>query len=53
MNRCAGCHAVPMPNDETPERWPAVVEEMAEPAGLSPKDQESVVRYLVITSTRR
>lgn len=53
LSRCSSCHALPLPSDETPERWPAVVKEMAKPAGLSEEQAESLVRYLVITSARR
>jgi hypothetical protein len=51
VDHCSGCHVVPLPNAHAPEQWPGIVEEMAEPAGLSRSEVESVVRYLVVAST--
>jgi hypothetical protein len=50
VDHCSGCHVVPLPRSHTPEQWPGLVEDMAEPAGLSRNEIQSVVRYLVVAA---
>ena len=49
---CSRCHALPDPDQHTPEEWPAVVERMRghmermEVEGISDAEAEQIVRYL-------
>ena len=52
VNRCAGCHQLPLPSARGPSEWPAVVDKMAPDAQLSDADKSLIARYLVAASAR-
>lgn len=52
VNRCSGCHALPVPSLHSAAEWPAIVNEMAGPAHLSPDQAVRVAHYLAIMADR-
>lgn len=52
IERCAGCHHLYLPEERSPERWPAIVEDMASRTKISAKQVEEIQRYLVVMSLR-
>lgn len=48
--RCAGCHMLYPPAEQTPAQWPGVVARMAPHGPLAPNETEAVVKYLVTVS---
>lgn len=51
VRRCSGCHNVVLPRAFPPERWPTLVDEMAEKARLGPGERDDVVRFLVAVAS--
>jgi hypothetical protein len=52
VHHCAGCHDLHRPEEFPPERWPAIVAEMAAEAKLAPLDRDRVVTFLRAASAR-
>ena len=52
VSHCAGCHDLHRPEEFPPERWQALVAEMAAEAKLGPVEREQVVTFLRATSAR-
>lgn len=52
VERCSGCHHLPLPESQPADRWEQVVDEMAARAQLSGDDRELVVAFLASTSAR-
>lgn len=50
--RCSGCHPLHAPDTQPPERWAALVDEMAPRARLSPDERDLVLRYLTVASEK-
>jgi hypothetical protein len=46
VDKCSGCHLLPLPGSITATKWPGVVDWMAEPAKLQPEDRELIVLYV-------
>lgn len=44
--RCAVCHRLPAPSDQTDEQWPTFLEEHAERAGLSDEHVKMISTHL-------
>jgi len=51
VRRCSGCHNVVLPRAFPAEKWPGLVDEMAEKARLGPSEREDVVRFLVAVAS--
>jgi cytochrome c5 len=51
VRRCSGCHNLYLPRAYAPERWPRLVDRMAEKARLGPREQEDVTRFLVAVAS--
>ena len=52
VERCAGCHYLPLPAKYSPEEWEGYVAYMVAEAKLMPDEQDAIVRYLAATSAR-
>lgn len=46
VERCAGCHSLPLPNAYHANAWPKVIDEMADRAHLSKDERTRVLHYL-------
>ena len=51
LGNCAGCHKVPLPGDQTPAKWPAVLDDMAKRANLDANEEHLIVQYLITMAT--
>ena len=54
VQRCGGCHRVPVPADHSAREWPVKLDEMASRAGLDVRGHERTLleRYLVAMARR-
>ena len=52
VDRCAGCHDLPRPDQKSADEWPGLVADMADGARLSRADRDLVARYLSTESDR-
>ena len=52
VQRCAGCHALPLPQQHTPAQWPAVVFLMGHRKKLGAVELQAIERYLVTVAGR-
>ncbi|AXX87426.1 hypothetical protein [Malaciobacter marinus] len=43
--RCSGCHEIPAPSSHFAGEFPSLINSMAEQAGLSPKEEKTLVNY--------
>src|SRR4051794_4397822 len=50
VERCSGCHMLPLPDSKSAEAWPKVIDEMADRSKLSKDERTRVLRYLVTVS---
>jgi cytochrome c5 len=50
VERCSGCHSLPVPDAYAADAWPKVIDEMAARAHLAGDDRTRVLRYLVTVS---
>jgi mono/diheme cytochrome c family protein len=53
VRRCSGCHNLFLPRAFPPERWPRLVDEMAEKGRLGPAERDDVTRFLVAVASDR
>jgi hypothetical protein len=51
VRRCSGCHNLVLPRAFPAERWPGLVDDMAQKARLGPGDRDDVVRFLVAVAS--
>ena len=51
VRRCSGCHNLVLPRAFPAEKWPGLVDDMAEKARLGPLEREDVVRFLVAAAS--
>jgi hypothetical protein len=51
IQKCKGCHGLPMPTDYTPAEWPKKVGEMAERSKLDEAQRRAIEQYLIVMST--
>lgn len=47
IQRCGGCHDVPVPKKRAREDWPKQVDEMAPKAGIDDAQKVLITQYLV------
>jgi hypothetical protein len=50
VDRCSGCHTLPLPDSKSAEAWPKVIDEMADRSKLTKDERTRVLRYLVTVS---
>lgn len=52
--RCAGCHATPVPDQVSAERWPGTISEMRteQRVVLAPDEERALTRYVLTFATR-
>lgn len=50
VNRCSGCHTLPVPDAHPPDEWQELIGEMAEDAKLDAGQRDLVEQYLVTMS---
>jgi hypothetical protein len=53
VERCAGCHNLPLPERYSPAEWEGYVAYMVVEAKLTPGEQEAITRFLASASARR
>jgi cytochrome c553 len=51
-SRCSGCHALYVPSELEPTRWPNAVGKMSRKAKLTPGEREQIERFLVVMAGR-
>jgi len=47
VQRCAGCHALPLPDSRSEPEWQKVLDEMADEAKLTPDERVLVERFIL------
>ncbi len=52
VERCAGCHALPLPEEYPAQAWLGIMDRMAPKASLSDKERIDILRFTQATSTR-
>ena len=52
VEKCAGCHALPLPRRYPADEWPAWVAAMADGARLEPAERALIEQYLVTMAGR-
>lgn len=52
VQRCAGCHALPLPDSRTEQQWQAVLDEMGDEAKLTSAERVLVERFILSVRTR-
>ena len=52
VQRCSGCHALPLPDSRTEAQWKKVLDEMAEEAKLTVDERVLVERFVLSVRTR-
>ena len=50
--RCAGCHALPLPDSRSEPEWKKVLDEMAADAKLTPDERVLVEHFVLAVRTR-
>lgn len=50
ISRCSGCHATPLPAQQTAAAWPQKIDEMSERSRLTVDEHKLIELYLVIKS---
>ena len=53
VQRCSGCHALPLPDSRTEAEWKKVMDEMAAEAKLTPDERVLVERFVLSVRTRQ
>ena len=53
VQRCSGCHSLPLPDSRTEAQWIKVLDEMAEEAKLTPAERVLVERFVLTARTRQ
>lgn len=48
--KCHACHRMYRPDRVGPEKWPALLEKMAEKAKLTPEEEKQVLDYVLAVS---
>ncbi|MGZ3423754.1 MAG: hypothetical protein ACXVEF_19890 [Polyangiales bacterium] len=51
VERCSGCHTLPVPDSHTPDSWPKLIDEMADRSKLTKAERARVLHYLVAVSS--
>lgn len=51
--KCHACHRLYPPDRVTPEKWPALMEKMAEKAKLTPDEEKQVLDYVLAATTSK
>jgi mono/diheme cytochrome c family protein len=51
IQKCKGCHGLPMPTDYSPAEWPKKVGDMAERSKIDDAQRRAIEQYLVVMST--
>lgn len=52
VEKCAGCHNLPLPAAYSPQEWEDYVAYMSADAKLNPDEQQSILRFLAAASAR-
>lgn len=52
VEKCAGCHNLPLPAQYSPEEWEGYVEYMTADAKLTKDEQSAITRYVTAASAR-
>jgi len=53
VQRCSGCHALPLPDSRTEAEWKKVLDEMAAEAKLTTDERVQVERFVLSARTRQ
>ena len=49
--RCAACHSIDPVGKYSPDRWRAIIDDMADEAELSPSEKSAVLAYVLAART--
>lgn len=52
VEKCAGCHNLPLPGAYSPDEWEGYVAYMTADAKLTPDEQLAITRFLIAASAR-
>lgn len=52
IDRCGGCHSLPLPSEYTETEWKRAVEEMQLRAKVKPEEKEMILTYLFVARKR-
>ncbi len=50
VERCSGCHTLPIPAEHQAAEWPDVMKRMTPFVRMTPSELKSVERYLIVAS---
>lgn len=50
VERCSGCHTLPIPAEHKAAEWPDVMKRMTPFVRMTPEQLQSVERYLIVAS---
>lgn len=50
VERCSGCHTLPIPAEHRAAEWPDVMKRMTPFVRMTPEQLQSVERYLIVAS---
>jgi mono/diheme cytochrome c family protein len=52
VEKCAGCHNLPLPEKHSPAEWEGYVAYMVAEARITPEEQDAITRFLTSASAR-
>ncbi len=52
VRRCSGCHSLRLPESQSSDNWPRIIDEMGQKAHLVPGEKELITAFLVTVSLR-
>jgi hypothetical protein len=53
VEKCAGCHNLPLPEQYSPDEWEGYVAYMVAEAKITPDEQSAIQRFLASASARK
>jgi hypothetical protein len=53
MQRCGGCHDIPRPGDAPRDKWPALMDDMSQRAGLVGPQRHLIEQYVLAMDLAR
>jgi hypothetical protein len=53
LQRCGGCHDVPRPGDAARDKWPALMDDMSQRAGLVGPQRHLIEQYVLAMDLAR
>ncbi len=53
LQRCGGCHDVPRPGDAARDKWPALMDDMGQRAGIDRSQRHLIEQYVLAMDLAR